>query len=173
MDSSAPTSAKRARIGASRRQEMWQTIRMSTPIFATIPLPKGETPHNSSWGAMAQYFQPKTFRDGWVQGTDIYASDGYERRLQEATDLYNGKQSKDLFPFWAVWPDPATADAVAMQRQNITDYVNQNALQFVTGAKSLDTDWDAYVAGLDQLDLTGYLAAMQKAYDASSSRSSS
>ena len=60
--------------------------------------------------------------------TDIYASNGYERRLQEATDLYNGKQSKDLFPFWAVWPDPATADAVAMQRQNITDYVNQNAL---------------------------------------------
>ena len=40
--------------------------------------------------------------------------------------------------------------------------------QFVTGAKSLDKDWDAYVKGLDQLDLTGYLAAMQKAYDASS-----
>ena len=55
-----------------------------------------------------------------------------------------------------------------MQRQNITDYVNQNALQFVTGAKNLDTDWDAYVAGLDQLDLAGYLAAMQTAYDQSS-----
>ena len=138
------------------------------PIFATIPLPKGEKPHNSGWGAMAQYFQPKTFRDGWVQGTDIYASNGYERRLQEATDLYSGKQSKDLFPFWTIWPDPATADAIAMQRQNITDYVNQNALQFVTGAKSLDKDWDAYVKGLDQLDLKGYLAAMQKAYDTSS-----
>ena len=135
------------------------------PIFATIPLPQGETPHNSSWGAIAQYFQPKTFRDGWIQATDIYASNGYERRLQEATDLYSGKQSPDLFPFWRVWPDPATADAMAMQRQNITDYINQNALQFVTGAKSLDTDWDSYVAGLDQLDLKGYLAAMQAAYD--------
>ena len=59
------------------------------------------------------------------------------------------------------------ADAVAMQRQNITDYVNQNALAFVTGSKSLDTDWDAYVAGLDQLDLAGYMAAMQAGYDAS------
>jgi len=136
------------------------------PIFATIPLAIGETPHNSSWGAIAQYFQPKTFRDGWVQATDIYASDGYERRLQEATDLYAGKQSPDLFSFWTVWPDPATADAVAMQRQNITDYINQNTLQFITGEKSLDTDWDAYVAGLEQLDLTGFLAAMQTAYDA-------
>ena len=117
---------------------------------------------------MAQYFQPKAFRDGWVQSTDpaeYYNWPGYERRLQDATDLMAGKESPDRFPFWALWPDPATADAVAMQRQNITDYVNQNALQFVTGAKNLDTDWDAYVAGLDQLDLAGYLAAMQTAYD--------
>jgi putative aldouronate transport system substrate-binding protein len=137
------------------------------PIFATIPLPQGEEPHNSSWGAIAQYFQPKTFRDGWIQATDIYSSDGYERRLQEATDLYAGKQSENLFPFWTVWPDPATADAVAMQRQNITDYISQNALEFVTGSKDLDADWDAYVAGLEQLDLAGYLAVMQATYDAS------
>lgn len=135
------------------------------PILATIPLGKDEKPHNSSWGAIAQYFQPKAFRDGWVQATDIYSSNGYERRLQEATHLYDGKESKDLFPFWAIWPDPANADALAMQKTNINDYINQNALQFVTGAKSLDKDWDAYVKGLDQLDLTGYLAAMQKAYD--------
>ena len=140
------------------------------PIFAVIPLADGEKPHNSAWGAAAQYFQPKTFRDGWVQSTDpkdYYDWPGYERRLQDATDLMVGKESPDHFPFWTIWPDPATADAVAMQRQNITDYVNQNALGFVTGAKNLDTDWDAYVAGLDQLDLKGYLATMQAAYDAS------
>ncbi len=54
-----------------------------------------------------------------------------------------------------------------VMKPNITDYVNQNALQFVTGAKSLDTDWDAYVAGLDQLNLKGYLEVMQASYDAS------
>jgi putative aldouronate transport system substrate-binding protein len=136
------------------------------PIFFDIPLALGEEPHNADWGAIAQYFQPKSFRDGWVQATDIFTSAGYERRLQEATDLYADKQSPDYFPFWTVWPDPATADAVAMQRQNITDYINQNALQFVTGVKDLDADWDSYVAGLEQLDLAGYLAAMQANYDA-------
>ena len=142
------------------------------PIFATLGSVVEEEAHNSSWEAMAQYFQPKEFRDGWVQATDIYASDGYERRLQEATDLYDGKESPDLFPHWAVWVDPDKADENAMLRQNITDYVNQNALQFVTGAKDLDSDWDAYVAGLEQLNLTGYLETMQQAYDASFSRSS-
>ncbi len=140
------------------------------PILATIPQPQGEEPHNSNWSAMAQYFQPKAFRDSWVQGTDIYASNGYERRLQEATDLYNGKESADLFPSWTMWPDPATADALAMMRQNITDYINQNALQFVTGSKDLDADWDEYVASLEQLDLQGYLAAMQANYDQSTGK---
>jgi len=142
-------------------------------IFAVIPQPEDADPRNSSWGAAAQYFQPKTFRDGWVQSTDeaeYYNWPGYERRLQDATDLMAGKESPDHFPFWTIWPDPATADAVAMQRQNITDYINQNSLEFVTGAKNLDTDWDAYVAGLEQLDLTGYLATMQAAYDASLSQ---
>ncbi len=139
----------------------------ATAILATIPLKKDEKGHNSAWGAMAQYFQPKAFRDGWVQATDIYASEGYERRLQEATHLYDGKQPKEVFPHWAIWIDPAVADEVATLRTNITDYINQNSLQFVTGAKSLDKDWDAYVAGLDQLGLKRYLEIMQQSYDKS------
>jgi putative aldouronate transport system substrate-binding protein len=140
------------------------------PIFATIPTAAGEEPHNSSWGAIAQYFQPKTFRDGWVQGTDIYASNGYERRLQEATNLYQGKEPENLFPHWALWTDPERADEMAMTRQNITDYINQNALAFVTGAQDLETGWDTYIAGLEQLNLEGYLEMMQEAYDASFSQ---
>jgi putative aldouronate transport system substrate-binding protein len=140
----------------------------ATPLVARIPGKDGEPPHNSSWGALAQYFQPKTFRDRWVQGTDIYASDGFERRLQEATHLYDGKQPKEVFPHWAVWIDPAIADEVATLRTNITSFVDQNALQFVTGAKDLDKDWDAYVAELDQLGLPRYLEIVQQSYDKSS-----
>jgi putative aldouronate transport system substrate-binding protein len=135
------------------------------PLFATIPLPEGEEPHNSSWGPIAQYFQPREFRDGWIQDTDIYASTGYERRLQEATTLYEGKQPKEVFPHWAVWLDPAVADEAATLRTNITSYIDQNALQFVTGAQDLDAGWDAYVAGLEQLNLARYLEIMQQAYD--------
>jgi putative aldouronate transport system substrate-binding protein len=137
------------------------------PIFATIPLKKDEKPHNTGWGALAQYFQPKEFRDGWVQAQDIYASAGYERRLQQASELMDGNQPKELFPHWAIWIDPAVADEAATLRQNITDYVNQWSLQFVTGTKSIDKDWAAYLAGLDKLSLKRYLEIMQQSYDSS------
>lgn len=50
------------------------------------------------------------------------------------------------------------------------DYINQNALQFVTGAADLETGWDAYVAGLEQLGLPRYLEIMQASYDASTTK---
>ena len=140
------------------------------PLFANIEQPEGSEPRNSHWGAGAQYNNSLEFYDRWVQSTDpdeYYNWPGYERRLFEATNLYQGKESPNLFPFWTMWPDPATADTVAMTKQNITDYVNQNALAFVTGSKDLKGDWDAYVAGFEQLDLAGYLASQQKSCELS------
>jgi putative aldouronate transport system substrate-binding protein len=140
------------------------------PIFAQIPMAEGEAPHNSNWGAAAQYFQPKTFRDGWVQSTDpveYYDWAGYERRLQDATDLYAPHKPENPFPYWSLWIDPNVADEYAMLRQNITDFANQNSLQFITGDKNLEADWDAYVEGLDALGLARYLEILQQAYDAS------
>jgi putative aldouronate transport system substrate-binding protein len=137
------------------------------PIFATISQPDGAEPRNAGWGAIAQYFQPKTFRDGWVQGTDIYGDDGFERRLQAATDLYAGKEVETPFPHWAVWIDPAVADEAATLRTNISDYVNQNSLQFITGDLDLESGWEEFQAGLEANNLARYLEIMQAAYDAS------
>jgi putative aldouronate transport system substrate-binding protein len=134
------------------------------PLYTTLN-PDPATPNNA-WGAVAQYYNPKWFRDAWVTSDDIYAQAGYERRLQVATDLYAGKESSDLFPFWQPWPDPAVADEQALLKQNITDYIETSALAFVTGSMSLETDWDAYVEGLNGLGLARYLEINQAAYDA-------
>ncbi|MBI1257016.1 MAG: extracellular solute-binding protein [Chloroflexi bacterium] len=134
------------------------------PLYKTItndpPTP------NNSWGAMAQYLDDVAIRDAWVQSPDIYSDDGYEHRLLLATDLYNGHQSPNLYPFWLVWPDPAVADEQALLKQNINDYINSNTLAFVTGTQNLDTDWDSYVQGLSDLGLARYLEINQAAYDA-------
>jgi putative aldouronate transport system substrate-binding protein len=111
---------------------------------------------------------PREYRDSWVQGTDIY--DGfanYERRLYQATLLYQGHEPKDLFPIWALWVDPADSDEANILQTNIKTYIDENSLQFVTGSKSLDKDWDAYVKGLEDLKLSRYLEILQKAYDVS------
>jgi putative aldouronate transport system substrate-binding protein len=120
---------------------------------------------NNYWGAMAQYLDNVAIRDAQVQSADIYSDDGYEHRLQVATDLYNGHESPNMFPFWLIWPDPTVADEQALLKQNINDYINSNTLAFVTGSLNLDTDWDSYVEGLNNLGLARYLEINQTGYD--------
>jgi putative aldouronate transport system substrate-binding protein len=121
---------------------------------------------NNYWGEGAQYLDNVAIRDAQVQSPDIYSDDGYEHRLQVATDLYNGHESPNLYPFWLIWPDPTVADEQALLKQNITDYINSSTLAFVTGSLSLETDWDAYVEGLNNLGLARYLEISQAGYDA-------
>ncbi|MFS0868571.1 ABC transporter substrate-binding protein [Paenibacillus xylanilyticus] len=137
------------------------------PLYKAIPLPTGEEPRNDSWGALSQYNHHRAYRDAEVQGKDIYAGDGYERRLYEATLLMEGKEPDEIFPHWALWVDPANADETSMMQTNLKDYIDQNALQFITGAKSLEKDWDDYVKGLEGLNMNRYLEIMQSAYDSS------
>ncbi|GBF73554.1 ABC transporter substrate-binding protein [Paenibacillus sp. 598K] len=135
------------------------------PLFYEITAESGQTPRNNRWDALAQYYQPKAFRDAWVQGTDIYVPSGFERRLQEATTLYEGQEPEQLFPHWAVWIAPESVDEMSMIQVNIKEYVDQNTLQFIAGSKELDKDWDSYVKGYEGLNLQRYLEIMQQSYD--------
>ncbi len=138
------------------------------PKVKPIPGKQGEPPRNAGWSGMGHFYMPKDYRDSWVQGTDIYDSANYERRLYEATLKYEGHEPKELFPIWSLWVDPATLDESSILQTNIRNYIEQNALQFVTGNKDLDKDWDSYVKGLENLKLGRYLEILQSAYDASS-----
>lgn len=137
------------------------------PLFARIPAKPGAAPKNDAWSALGQYFQPKDFRNRWVQAIDISSPEGFERRLQEATHLYDGKQPPEVFPYWKVWVAPKDTDEVNTLRTALNEYVEQNALLFITGAKDLDRDWDTYMQGLNELGLPRYLTLMQQSYSAS------
>ncbi|SDW56164.1 putative aldouronate transport system substrate-binding protein [Paenibacillus sp. CF384] len=137
------------------------------PMVAPIPRAEGEAPRNAGWSGMAHFYMPKEYRDSYVQGTDIYDSANYERRLYQATLQYQGHEPKELFPLWAIWLDPSEVDEATMLQTNIKTYIDENSLQFITGHKSLDKDWDSYVKGLEDLKLGRYLEILQKAYDSS------
>jgi putative aldouronate transport system substrate-binding protein len=139
-----------------------------TPMVKPIPAVEGEAPHNAGWSGTAAFYMPAEYRDSWVQGTDIYDSANYERRLYEATQLYKGHEPQELFPLWSIWIDPSEIDEASILQTNIKNYIEQNALQFVTGNKDLSKDWDSYVNGLKDLKLDRYLEILQKAYDATS-----
>lgn len=137
------------------------------PMIKLIPGEEGAAPRNAGWSGMAHFYEPKEYRDTYVQGTDIFASDGYERRLYDATLLYEGHEPKELFPIWSIWIDPSEIDEASLLQTNLKNYIEQNELQFITGNKDLNKDWDAYVKGLQNLKLDRYLEILQKAYDTS------
>lgn len=137
------------------------------PKFASlIPINNAE-PTNSGWSGMAHFYMPREYRDSWVASKDIYALDGYERRLIEATQLYEGHEPAEMFPIWTIWLDPEEADDVGILHTNLTNYIDQSALQFITGDLNLDKDWDSYVNGLENMQAQRYIEMMQKAYDQS------
>jgi putative aldouronate transport system substrate-binding protein len=135
-----------------------------TPLYKRTTGSKA--PKNISWDAMAQYNVTLAYRNAQVVPTDIYSEDGYERRLFQATQTYKGHEDKaQFFPATSVWPDPSLSSELATLQTNLTSYVNQNQLAFITGQKNIDTDWDAYVKGLDSTGMTRYLQIQQQAYD--------
>jgi putative aldouronate transport system substrate-binding protein len=61
--------------------------------------------------------------------------------------------------------DPADAQEANRLRTTINDYIKENLALMITGNKDSNKDWDAYVKGLDNLNLARYLQIYQKAYD--------
>ncbi len=133
------------------------------PLFTSL-IPINETESsNSGWSGMAHLYMPRDYRDSWVASSDIYAPDGYERRLSEATLLYEGHEPATIFPTWMIWLDPAEADEAAILQTNLSNYIEQSTLRFITGDWDLDKDWDSYVSGFQGMQR--YVDIMQRAYE--------
>lgn len=138
------------------------------PQFTRIPAESGKKSNNSGWGGMGHFYMPREYRDSWVQGTDIYAPDGYERRLMEATKLYDGHEPEQVLAVEPLWIQSEAADEVSFLQLGIRNYVEENMLQFITGSKRLEEDWEDYVNGLRELNADRYVEIIQKAYDGAS-----
>ncbi|WP_030488562.1 extracellular solute-binding protein [Micromonospora chokoriensis] len=136
----------------------------TTPMYKSKP--EAEVPKNVRWAAMATYNFNTAFRNAQVVPKDIYSEEGYERRLFEATKLYEGREDKaKIYPEESVWVDSSVVNELATMKTNLDSYVTQGQLAFITGSKNIDTEWDAWVKGLDGVGLKRYLELNQQAYD--------
>ncbi|RDG39641.1 extracellular solute-binding protein [Streptomyces corynorhini] len=145
-------------------------VALDKSLKARYRTPVRSDPTNDAWGPLAQYDNTAEFRNTLAVAADPKSPDGYERRLFEATKLYEGHEGKtETFPSGRLWIAPAEASELGTLQTNIGSYIQQNTVQFITGKKSLDSDWDSYLSGLDKLGLKRYLQIQQEAYDASRS----
>jgi putative aldouronate transport system substrate-binding protein len=138
------------------------------PLFKTLAAPEGEG-LNNAWGAMTQYFSDETFRGGQIVSTDIYDPAGYERRLFEATKLYEGHESDEAFPYWDVRIEGDTATELATIQTNVESFIVQASAEFATGTRDIesDEDWAEFQQNLTDLGAERYVQIYQEAWDAS------
>jgi putative aldouronate transport system substrate-binding protein len=138
------------------------------PSFVDLPLDDtNEADFNGNWGPMAQVFDTEEWRNSQVQPLDIYTIEGAERRFFEATELYEGKESDAIFPYWNLWVANEDASELSTLTANIESNVATATAEFITGVRdpNNDADWQAYLDGLAGLGVDRYVEIWQKAYD--------
>lgn len=124
-------------------------------------------PFNTNEVVRNQVLSPGPFEKAGQPG---YA--GQEAYFQLTTQIaMSGHQAPQQYPAFS-WVSSKDLSSYASEQTNLNNYIVQSTEQFITGAKSIDTDWDAYIAGLNKLGLKDYLAKSQQAmtapFDASS-----
>jgi putative aldouronate transport system substrate-binding protein len=124
-----------------------------------------QTTRDESWAQAGPDYRPQQRFESQAVSQDIL-KDVYEVRLVKETKKYDGFQPKDnqIYP-QNIFTEPADANKAVQLRTTINEYIKSNMVQFITGHKDLNKDWDAYVEGFNGLKLGEYLGILQKAYD--------
>lgn len=121
----------------------------------------GNTIQNAGWNQWGPIYGSETLRNRQVADPP-FSPKGDQSLIQLDTELfYLGHQAPQVYPP-VVWVDPSQVQQFGTEQTNINNYVDQWKAEFITGAKSTDNDWNAYISGLDKLGLKDYLATLQK-----------
>lgn len=125
--------------------------------FKQTPKPGVSQVQNGTWQELGIMKMTNELRDSFAVPDDMFAEDGYGLRLRNESKKYEPFAKPEMaFPA-DVFIAAEDASLVAQLQTSISDYVESNMAQFITGSKSLDKDWDAYVKGFDGLQLPKYL----------------
>ena len=120
---------------------------------------------NDIWENTARLLEPDWKGTFQVVG-DITEAGNYEARLyQETIKLLPYAADVDQIPSFFIEDD--LANEISQLKTPITDYVSASIVEFVTGKKNVENDWQTYLNGLENLNYSRYIELMQEAYDIS------
>ena len=94
---------------------------------------------------------------------DIFDPMNYEVRLAQATLAY-----APFFPTQTILPykfDQETAEELSTLMVSIISHVQQATTRFIVGDMCIDNDWDAFVRGLEGLNVARYVEIHQEGAD--------
>lgn len=127
---------------------------------------------NESWDQLTCLIRTRDFIEGETTNLDPYGDDVLPLNGRQIV-MYNAslEHAKYAQPMESVMPElymsEQNASELAFLKTNVTDTHREAFVQFVTGTKDIDAEWDNYLQSLENVGLSQYLSILQEAYDSS------
>ncbi len=139
-------------------------------VYTTLDNPNKS--NNHTWGQLMGLVRAPKFVTSVTTNQDPYADDvvpltGRQIVIYRASKVHE-EVAQDLS---TVLPDLYMSEENAAQmslvKSTLQPSQNEWLAQFVTGAKSVETDWEEYLTAMENQGLSEYLKLLQDAYDES------
>ena len=153
--------AKEGELGKDGQQALYSNVTEDDKIPQ-----EGEPYYNNyCWGSMFANYA--TNHSKWASPNDmsIPGTASFERYLYVNTEPYEAKKADISMVMPSFFFSEEDNAEIARLQTTIINYVDESTAAFVTGNKSIDNDWDAYITELGNLGLADYLAIYQRYYD--------
>ncbi|MFQ9510199.1 MAG: hypothetical protein ACLRZ7_04630 [Lachnospiraceae bacterium] len=128
---------------------------------------------NQTWGQLVGLVRLPEMVIGETTNQNPYAEDVKPLAGRQLV-MYNAslEHEKVKQPLESVMPDlymsEENAAEMSLLSTTITDTQKEMLVQFITGVKDIDKEWESYKMSLENVGLSRYLELLQEAYDTSS-----
>lgn len=143
--------AQPGEIGINGRQAVWKAL-----------VGYGDGGRSSWWHQRGPQVRSRDFRLGEVRGDDSLLSVILYEETRDKMAPYK-VDSEMLLPPLAFNED-VSVEIVDFE-STLTNYVNEMIARFIIGDADINTEWDDYLAELDNIGLPRYIELIQEAYD--------
>ena len=97
---------------------------------------------------------------------DIFDPNNLEAMLYKATkELYEPYYQETYKSLSRINLTLAESEEIKTIAVEVKNYIDQSKVDFITGARDIDTEWDAYVQALDDIGINTLISVYQTAYD--------
>ena len=119
--------------------------------------------NNVIWRNVGPRYMSRETSSTWCELGKEYDPNGNSRWNSFNMKYYNDKHPEKILPTLKYTMEES--EQIMDATTNIPDYISQSIAEFVTGAKDIEADWDAYLGVLENMGLSVWLSAAQDAYE--------
>ena len=127
-------------------------------------IPYSNEPSDRSWSPLGIYYSVWSNSED-VSGDLTLPENGSVLRHVCTAELYVPHYQEEYQTLPRLKFTSEETEEINFIGTSLSTYLTQTTVEFIIGAKNLDTDWDAYVAALDNMGMQDLIAYYQAAYD--------